>query len=156
MMNKELTEDEALKKAAAYCAKSEHCRDDVMKKLQSWGIAPATSAEIVARLTDEHFIDEERYAGSFARDKFRFASWGRTKIAYELQMRHIADTHIAKGLAAIDNEEYEERLQSLLEKKRQSIKDESNRFETYGKLMRYALSKGYEPELIKKHLPDAK
>ena len=59
---KEITEQEALSKAAAYCSSAEHCTAEVVAKLDAWGIPTEGQARILARLVQEHYIDEARYA----------------------------------------------------------------------------------------------
>ena len=88
-MAKTLTPPEALHRAAALCSSSEHCITDIREKLSRWGIGELDARTIVERLVQERFIDEERYAIAFAKDKFRFSGWGRIKIRYALQQKRI-------------------------------------------------------------------
>ena len=69
----EITEKDALSRMAAYCASAEHCRAEVVEKLQRWGIAYDAIDRIIDRLEQEQYIDEERYCRAFIRDKYRFA-----------------------------------------------------------------------------------
>ena len=87
-MAKTLTPPEALHRAAALCSSSEHCITDIREKLSRWGIGELDARTIVERLVQERFIDEERYAIAFAKDKFRFSGWGRIKIRYALLISH--------------------------------------------------------------------
>ena len=80
-MKKECTEEEARLKAEAYCAMSEHCSDDVFRKLEQWGAPLAAYDSILGYLRKEKFVDDQRYAIAFVRDKYRFSQWGRIKIA---------------------------------------------------------------------------
>lgn len=148
---KELTEQEALHKAAAYCSVAEHCCSEVMKKLQAWGVEQEAAERIVVRLIEEKFIDESRFAASFARDKFRFSKWGRVKIACEMRMRSLSREDIDSGLAAIDETEYLEVLEKLVRAKAATVKAK-DRYDLYGKLMRYATGKGYEPNLASRFI----
>ncbi|HAN76897.1 MAG TPA: RecX family transcriptional regulator, partial [Bacteroidales bacterium] len=45
---------------------------------------PDEISGIVEKLRAENYLNEARYAASFARDKFRFNKWGKNKIAFEL------------------------------------------------------------------------
>ena len=86
---KEITEEEMLRKAAAYCAEAERCRGDVEKKIARAGLEVEAAERILARLEKEGFIDDERYCRFFVNDKLRFNKWGRMKIALELRKKGI-------------------------------------------------------------------
>ena len=94
-MAKTLTPPEALHRAAALCSSSEHCIADIREKLSRWGIGEPDARTIVERLVQERFIDEERYAIAFAKDKFRFSGWGRIKIRYALQQKRIGNSDVS-------------------------------------------------------------
>lgn len=146
-MKKECTEEEARLKAEAYCSLTERCTEEVLRKLEQWG-APATSYEsIIEYLKKERYIDEQRYAKAFVRDKYRFNQWGRKKIAQALGMKHISSGEISYALEEIDEDEYDSILTSLLQKKYRGIKA-SSEFERTGKVVRFAASHGYEMEEI--------
>ena len=88
-MSAQLTDEEALNRVASYCSTAEHCRAEINEKLQRWGIAYDTIARILDRLESEKFIDDERFCRAFVNDKFRFAKWGKMKIAQGLYMKKI-------------------------------------------------------------------
>ena len=143
-----ITEDEALNRVAAYCSAAEHCRAEVSEKLQKWGIAYEAIERILARLEAEKYIDDERYCRAFINDKYRFARWGKVKIAQALQLKKISYNTCRQFLNEIDEEEYLSILDSLLTAKRKSIHAE-NEYELNGKLMRFALSRGFEMKDIR-------
>lgn len=146
-MKKECTSDEARVKAEAYCAVSEHCKDEVFRKLEQWG-APADSFEpIIQHLEEENYLDEQRYAIAFVRDKYRFNQWGKMKISQALKLKHVPSGCISRAMQEIDEEEYRVILASLLRKKRQGIKA-NNEYERNGKLIRFAIGHGYEMDEI--------
>lgn len=150
---KELTPTEAFNKAAAYCAGAEHCISEVQDKLRTWGIGDAALREaIVTRLCDERYIDEERYARCFVRDKFRFNRWGRIKITQALRTKHIAAAVCQTALDEIDETDYLQTLRELLTAKARSIKAR-NDYERNGKLIRFAIGRGYETETIRRCMP---
>ncbi len=140
---KEITEAEMLRKMAAYCAASEHCAEEVRKKIDAAGLPGDAAGRIIARLKEEKFIDEARYAHSFTNDKFRFNKWGRVKIAYELQRKNIPEAFINEALASIDEAEYRATLLDLLRGKLKSTKYKDGR-DLYAKLSRFAASRGFE------------
>lgn len=148
---KEITEQEALSKAAAYCSSAEHCTAEVVAKLDAWGIPAEGQARILARLVQEHYIDEARYARFYINDKFRFNKWGRNKIIQGLRAKKISASVYAVELEGIDEEDYLDILRSLLEAKRRDVKAR-NSYERDCKLIRFALGRGYEMEAIRRCL----
>lgn len=142
-MKKELSAEEARLKAEAYCSLSEHCKSEVIGKLQQWGAPEETWEAILNHLEKERYVDESRYATFFVRDKYRFNQWGRVKIAQALRMKHIPSACIDEAMEEIDEQEYLNILTSLLKKKVRSIKA-SNDYERNGKLVRFAAGHGYE------------
>lgn len=142
-MKKEMSAEEARLKAEAYCSLSEHCKSEVLGKLQQWGAPEKTWEAILNHLEKERYIDESRYATFFVRDKYRFNQWGRIKIAQALRMKHIPSACIDEAMEEIDEQEYLNILTSLLKKKVRSIKA-SNDYERNGKLVRFAAGHGYE------------
>lgn len=147
-MNGIITEEEALNRVASYCSAAEHCRAEVSDKLQKWGIDYKAIARILERLETEKYIDEERYCRAYIKDKYRFAKWGKMKIAQGLYMKKIPSQTAWRFLNEIDEDEYLSILRNLLAAKRKSVhaKDE---FELNGKLTRFAMSRGFEIKDIK-------
>ena len=121
-MSAQLTDEEALNRVASYCSTAEHCRAEINEKLQRWGIAYDTIARILDRLESEKFIDDERFCRAFVNDKFRFAKWGKMKIAQGLYMKKIPSDVAWRYLNEIDEEEYLSILRDLLASKRKRMK----------------------------------
>jgi regulatory protein len=137
----------SLNKAMALCSQREYCVHDIKSKLQSWDVKNDDAEQIINILRKEKFIDEERYSAAFVRDKFTYNKWGKIKLANDLRMKGISPDTIRNALTLIDPDSYKIALEKLLENQRKKIKAKSN-YELKGKLMRYALSKGYETQLI--------
>ena len=146
-MTKILTPPEALHRAAALCSSAEHCTADIREKLARWGVTEADSRTIIDRLVQERFIDEQRYAVAFVKDKFRFSGWGRIKMRYALQQKRIDGSDIDHALATLDEEPYNDRLLELLQAKSRSIRDDDPEARR-AKLFRFATSRGFESALI--------
>ncbi len=136
------TEQEAYLKLSTLCAMGEQCREDVKRKMKRWEVDDDVTERIVARLVKERFIDEERYAKAFVRDKFRYNHWGRVRIEQELRMRHIDEKHIVLGLKELKDEDNLHALKEIIHKKRSSVKGQ-NEYEIKGKLIRFALGGGF-------------
>lgn len=144
----EITETDALSRLAAYCSTAEHCRAEVTEKLQRWGIPYDAIGRIINRLEQESYIDEERFCRAFIHDKYRFAKWGKIKIGQALVLKKIPQRIFSPFLSEIDEEEYLAVLNSLLATKRKSIHAE-NELELNNKLVRFALSRGFEMKDIR-------
>lgn len=147
----EITEDDALGRMMAYCASAEHCRAEVVEKMQRWGLPYDAVDRIVERLEQERYIDEERYCRAFIRDKYLFAKWGKVKIGQALQLKKISSMIYRPFFEEIDEDEYLSILKKLLAAKRKSVRAE-NAYELNVKLMRFALSRGYEMKDIRRCL----
>jgi regulatory protein len=139
---------------AKYCSLAERCLSDVRKKIRAEGLSEDAEKRIIDRLLREKFIDEKRFVRSFVNDKFRFNHWGRIKIAQELKMRDIKPDHCQEALEAIDANEYFAVLNDILAKKRHTVKGRSPQ-DTFWKLCRFAVSKGFEMPLIIDALKDS-
>lgn len=146
-----MTEQEAYLRLAALCAQAEHCEQEMRDKMRRWGLDEAAQDKVVERLTKERYIDEERYARAFVKDKIRYNKWGRRKVQQALWMKHISDDIQQQVLDEIDEKDYLDVLRPLLKQKRKSIKAESD-YELNQKLVRFALSRGFGFDIIRQCL----
>ena len=137
---------------ARYCAYQDRCQQEVKDKLYEKGASREEVEELLVWLIQEQFLDEERFARSFARGKFRMKNWGRKKIVYELKQHRISDYCIRKGLQEIDEDEYRATIEQLTERKLPEIMREQNHWARKAKLQRYLNGKGYEAELVNEML----
>lgn len=138
---------EALKKAANFCAYQERTHHEVKEKLMEVGVYGDDSEEIVVWLIENNYLNEERFAKVFAGSKFRQKHWGRLKIRQELKLRKLSEYCIKAGMAEINDEDYLDTLLKIIDKKAHSLKGE-NPMLLKQKLVRYALSKGFENDLV--------
>ena len=137
----------ALNIAAGLCSKKEYCSSDILQKLERWEIPAREQAEIMAFLIKNKFIDENRFAASYARDKFRFNKWGKQKIVQMLKQKGISPDTIADALSELDDTDYDETCVSLLKQKMKSIKD-TDPYKIKAKLYRFSLSRGFDYDTI--------
>ena len=147
-MSKEKTEQEAYLQLAAMCAQAEHCEQEMRDKMKRWGIEPDAQDRVVARLVKERYVDNERYARAFVKDKIRYNKWGRRKVMQALWMKRIDDDIQRSVLDEIDDKEYIDVLVPLLKQKRKTIKAKSD-YELNQKLVRFALSRGFDFSIIR-------
>ena len=150
-MKKEMTEQEAYLQLAALCAQAEHCQQEMRDKMRRWELDETTQNRIVARLIKERYIDDERYARAFVKDKIRNNKWGCRKVQQALWLKHIDSDIQQRVLDEIDEKEYLDVLRPLLKQKRKSIKAESD-YELNQKLVRFALGRGFGFDIIRQCL----
>lgn len=146
-MSENLLYKTALAKAMAICSKKEQCSSDISKKLQTWGIGSEDGQKIINTLTKENFINEERYAKAFVRDKFKQNKWGKVKIKAHLKVKNIPGNIIGTAVEEIGDEEYLNVINNLISSHRKIIKAK-NQYDLKGKLLRYGLSKGFESNML--------
>ena len=150
-MKKETTEQEAYLQLAALCAQAEHCQQEMRDKMKRWEMAPEVQERVITRLIKERYIDDERYARAFVKDKIRYNKWGRRKVQQGLWMKHIDDDIQQRVLSEVDDTEYLAVLKPLLKQKAKSIKAE-NDYELTRKLVRFALGRGFTYDIIRQCL----
>jgi len=137
----------AREKIQAYCAYQERCHKEVTMKLRSWGLIQEAIDVLITELIQFNFLNEERYARSFARGKFRIKKWGQMKIRMALKKRDVYFKCIDLAMLEIDDKAYLNTLKHLLQKKNETLK-ETNSYKRKIKLTRYLVTKGYEYDLI--------
>jgi len=136
-------------KARNLCSKQEKCISDIRSKLSVWGADDILSDKIINELQREKFIDEQRYALSFTRQKFNINKWGKTKIRFQLKQKRISDENISLGADEIPGLEYYEALKQLLLRKKTDVKGK-NKWHLRAKLSSYAQGRGFEYDLVNK------
>lgn len=145
---KEVTEQGAYLQLAQLCARSEHCQYELTEKMRRWGMSNEVQARVMARLVGERYVDDERYARAFVRDKIRYNKWGRRKVEQGLWAKHIDDDIRERVLGEVGDDEYLGVLRPLLQQKRRSVKADSD-YELNQKLVKFALSRGFTYDIIR-------
>ncbi|WP_371813605.1 regulatory protein RecX [Aquimarina sp. MMG015] len=130
-----------------YCAYQDRCHKDVSQKLNTMKLIPEAKEKIILHLLEHNFLNEERFAKSFARGKFRIKKWGKQRIIRELKFRQISEYCTKVALKEISENEYLETFHDLAEKKFNSITD-SDTFKKRKKLIDYLLYRGWENQLV--------
>ncbi|MGB3152712.1 MAG: regulatory protein RecX [Maribacter sp.] len=138
---------EAIKKMEGYCAYQDRCHKEVIQKLRDMKMIPMAIDEIVTGLIQENYLNEERFAKSFARGKFKIKKWGKKRIVNELKQRGITKYNISIALREIDEGDYLNTL-DILAKKRLGQISESNVQKRKKKLADYLLYRGWESHLV--------
>ena len=142
-----ISENDAMIRLTAKCAVSEYCRADIRKMMSRWELPEGVADKIIKRLQDERYIDEQRFAHAFVRDKFRYNHWGWIRIEQELKRRNIPQEYIDEAKEEISDDDNLEALRKIIDSKRPTVKGK-NEYEVNAKLFRFALSRGFSYSAI--------
>ncbi len=146
-IKKVIDEKTALAKAQHYCAYQERSQHEVRDKLYEWGLNPIGVENVIVRLVEGNFLNEERFANAYVIGKFRQKGWGRVKIKQGLKFKKVSEPLIKKALKSINEDDYIKMLQTVIQKK-EKLLTEKEPYKRRYKLQQYALSRGYENDLI--------
>ncbi len=147
MLKKVFTVDEIKRKLEHYCVYQDRCHKEVEQKMREFNLIPEAREMILLSLMQNNFLNEERFAKSFARGKFRIKNWGKQRIIRELKFKDISAYNIKTALKEIDEQEYIETIYQITEN-RNDVISEPNQFKRKKKLIDFLMRKGYENELI--------
>lgn len=146
---KSFTVDEIKRKLENYCVYQDRCHKEVEQKMREYNLITEAKEMIFLSLMKDNFLNEERFAKSFARGKFRIKHWGKQRIVRELKFRDISSYNIKTALKEIDEQDYLKTIYSITEKRNEAI-SEPNIYKRKRKLIDFLMRKGYENELIYK------
>lgn len=138
---------QALDKIKRWCAYQERSHFETRSKLFDYGLSSKDIDEVLAVLVSENFLNEERFAETFARGKFRIKHWGKNKIKAELKFKKVSDYSIKKALSQIDSKEYQRILEKLIDKKLRETKEKVAYKKNY-KVLQYAIGRGFELDIV--------
>jgi len=142
-----LDKKQALAKAENFCVYQERSQKEVRYKLVEWGMRGDELEEILSELIINNFLNEERFAKSYASGKFNINKWGRVKIKQGLKLKGVPDRILQKALYSLDDEDYMQTLENLAIKKANAL-SESNPLKRKMKLTTYLQGRGFEIDLI--------
>jgi regulatory protein len=141
----------ATEKLKRYCAYQERSHLDVTEKLYKLGLYKNEVDEVITRLLQDDFLNEQRFAEAYVSGKFKIKKWGKVKIISNLKQKRISDYCIKKGLLEIDEEAYQETLSYWIERKKVEVKEE-DAFKKKGKIAAFLIQKGFESGLVWEYL----
>jgi len=142
-----LDKKQALAKAESFCVYQERSQKEVRYKLVEWGMRGDELEEILSELIVNNFLNEERFARSYASGKFNIKKWGRVKIKQGLKLKGVPDRILQKALYSLDDDDYMQTLEDLAIKKSNTL-TESNPLKRKMKLTTYLQGRGFEIDLI--------
>lgn len=131
-----------------YCKYQERCHQEVRNKLYEIGCNTEEVENQISLLIQNGILNEEKFARSFARGRFRLKQWGREKIKQQLRLKKISDYCIKKAMTEIDPDEYEATLLKIATKKAEEVKKDRSESSRKAKIYRYLLQKGYERDMV--------
>ena len=143
-----MTYEMALQRLSALCASAEHCEYEMTEKMRKWEVEESDCERIMEYLRKAKFVDDERYARAFVKDKIKYNKWGRRKVEQGLWAKHIAENIRQRVLDEVDESQYKSVLTDLLKSKRRSIKA-ANDYEMNRKLIKFALSRGFDYSIVR-------
>ena len=138
---------EATRKAEHYCVYQERCHKEVIEKLYSMNIITQAIDVIMVHLIEHDFLNETRFACSFARGKHRIKFWGKIRIVRELKMRGISEFNIKQGLKEIEPSEYFDNFEKRSESHWNQMTEKSKLIKRK-KFCDFMLRKGFESDLV--------
>ena len=156
-IKRDKTPEQAYAALIRLCARSEKSSGDALRLMQRWGVEPSARQGVLQKLLADRFIDDNRYAEAFVRDKIRLSGWGARKIRTSLRLetkkeqkqyiKGIAAAIIDEALARLDPANQSERLRTQLEKKLRLTRYKDT-YDLKTKLIRYGLSLGYDYDAV--------
>ncbi len=146
-------ENVLIEKAKKYCAYAERCSFDVEQKLIKLGADENSIPGIIRMLTEEQYIDDQRFTALFATSKLHNNKWGKVKIRAELHKRRISEAIINEALQGIDEKDYRQCLRALIQKKHAELINKKAT-QPKEKAASYCIQKGFETPLVLEHLDD--
>lgn len=147
-----MTEESArlLQRLMALCSRGEKCESEAYRYMTQRGATPEEAALAVEYLTENQYIDNARYARSYAADKMRFNKWGKDKIALQLRLKKVSDEDIQNAIDEIFEPDIEkDTITAEMAKKLRGIKSGEPRQKIWEKLMRFAIGRGYPMQICK-------
>lgn len=147
MKKNRVGKEQAILSIRHFCAYQERAQQEVRDKLYELGMTKPEVEEIIADLITENFLNEERFATSFAGGHFRIKGWGKLKINHALYQKKVSAYNIKMALKSIDEQDYRSKLLDLATKKWNSLKGERG-LSRMAKTQAFLHQRGFEPALI--------
>ena len=146
-MQKTFTFHEVQIKLEHYCSYQERCHVEVVQKLRTLGMITQVIDLVIVHLIDKNFLNESRFACSFARGKHRIKSWGKIRIVNELKSRYVSKFNIDLALKEISFEEYWTTFEQLANRQWEMM-TEKNTLKKRKKFCDFMLRKGFESAMV--------
>jgi SOS response regulatory protein OraA/RecX len=121
---------------------------ELQRKLRAKGFDRETIAETIARLTEEKWLNDERFAAAYVRSRLS-KSKGRVRIRRELIRAGVDDETAARAVGEnVDGEDERLRAVAAAEKRLPILIRRYGHQAARNKLIAYLLKQGYEASLV--------
>jgi len=141
---------DAKQKALDYLAYKPRTEQEVRRKLQKKDVSPVVIDDVVARLYELEYLDDEAYAHDYAHNRFSSKKYGPVRIRRELKERGV-DRHLAE--AAVDELFAEADATAAAwthaEKRWPRLEDEDDPRRRRQKMYRYLRRRGFTSDTIR-------
>ena len=131
-----------------YCTYQDRCHQEVERKLLEMRMIPEARDLIILHLLQGDYLNETRFAQSFARGKFKTKRWGKKRILQELKVRKISVFNQKIALKEIEENDYLDTFHTLAEKRWEQLDGERSVQKKKKKFADYLLYRGWESDLI--------
>ncbi|MCI2083005.1 MAG: RecX family transcriptional regulator [Bacteroidales bacterium] len=138
-----------LERMMRLCSMREYCISDISAKISRLANSSGEAVDreaILKELQDQGYLNEDRFAAAFARDKSALDGWGPAKITFALRKKGVSSQAIERAIGGIDEEKAGGKLKKMLAAKSKSLEGDPMK---RSKLIKYALSRGYGYDQIK-------
>ncbi len=152
--SKKKTPDQVLLSLQRTCSRMERAKSDIRRSLFRFGIDQKEGEKIIAKLEEDKYIDERRYADSFVREKSSLQKWSKRRIFQALILKGIPKEYIDSAISEnIEESDETENLHSILKKRYDKIiRTTDDAFTIRRKLFTFAAGKGYDIDEINDQL----
>ena len=136
----------------ALCSRREYAGYDIVSALKRKGVSQQEADGLLKKLRENGFVDDRRYVTAFVKDKVLLAGWGGSKVEYQLRMKGFTPALIAEAFEELDKEDAGRRMEEVIARKYNSLKDENDRAKKRAKVIRFALSRGFSYDQVSRVL----
>ena len=103
--------------------------------------------EVIDKLIDYKYLDDDRFTKAFIKDKLNFTNWGDYKIKNELKRLGVNEEIIYNNISNIDDNIYYERINKIIDKDI-SINKKYSGIKLKNKIYNHLLTLGYSKEKV--------
>ena len=154
VLKKELEEDDRIELAynglLNFIAYRERCENEVREWLFKKGYRDLQD-ELIARLKERDYLNDERFARLYVRDRVKLKAWGPVRLRHELMSKRISKPIIENTLLAIqDDVDFDQIAADLTRQRLRSIPKPTYRDKK--RLWAFLQRRGYTTSSISKAL----
>ena len=103
--------------------------------------------EVIDKLIDYKYLDDDRFTKAFIKDKLNFTNWGDYKIKNELKRLGVSEEIIYNNISNIDDNIYYERINKIIDKDISTNKKYGG-IKLKNKIYNHLLTLGYSKEKV--------